>query len=69
MDSETLQHIFEPFYTNKKIGEGSGLGLPICQKIIKSHGGKLTATSEPGTGTRFRIELPIKQSVTLLNVV
>lgn len=59
---ETLEQIFEPFYTTKPIGKGTGLGLSICHDIIRHHGGSMTVESHPGTGTTFFIKLPLKQS-------
>jgi signal transduction histidine kinase len=51
-------HIFEPFYTTKPVGKGTGLGLDICWRIVvQRHGGNLTFTSTPG-GTRFQVLLP-----------
>lgn len=52
--------IFDPFFTTKPIGTGSGLGLSLSYGIIQKHHGRITVHSEPGCGTRFRIELPIK---------
>jgi len=54
---EKLHHIFTPFYTDGK-QNGNGLGLAYCQKIIESHGGCISAESELGRGSRFRILLP-----------
>ncbi|MCP4670270.1 MAG: hypothetical protein GY857_03080 [Desulfobacula sp.] len=52
--------MFEPFYTNKSPGSGTGLGLSVSYFIItNNHNGSIKAESEPGKGTRFIIELPI----------
>jgi PAS domain S-box-containing protein len=56
---EVLPHIFEPFYSTKKEGEGTGLGLYICRNIIVEHEGRLTVESRPGEGAAFRVILPI----------
>ena len=55
---ENLDKIFEPFYTTKGVGEGTGLGMSISYKIIESHGGKIIVDSEVGKGTKFTIILP-----------
>jgi len=52
--------IFDPFFTTKPIGSGTGLGLSLSYGIIKKHHGKIGVRSEPGQGTVFRIELPIR---------
>ena len=57
--SAQLDRIFEPFYTTKKVGSGTGLGLSTSYNIIKRHGGTLGVESEPGRGTRFSIRLPL----------
>ena len=52
-------HAFEPFYTTKDVGQGTGLGLYISRRIIvERHGGTTTVSSQPGQGTRFIIRLP-----------
>jgi PAS domain S-box-containing protein len=56
-----LPKIFQPFFTAKK-RRGIGLGLPICQRIIKNHGGRLEVESQPGTGSTFKIYLPSEQT-------
>lgn len=59
---ESLQKIFDPFYTTKPIGQGTGLGLSLSYGIIKRHGGEIRVDSEVGVGTTFRVELPIHQA-------
>jgi two-component system NtrC family sensor kinase len=56
---EVRQKIFEPFFTTKPLGQGTGLGLSLCQGIVESHGRRIQVESEPGHGARFIIDVPI----------
>lgn len=56
--------IFDPFFTTKKVGDGTGLGMPICHQIIEQHNGEISFETEIGSGTEFSIKLPIKQPKT-----
>jgi len=58
--AETL-HIFEPFYTTKGPGQGTGLGLATCHRIIEQHGGEITVASKVSEGTTFIVSLPIQR--------
>lgn len=58
MPDEVREHIFEPFYTTKQIGKGTGLGLAMAYGIVHNHGGQILCESQPGTGTTFHIYLP-----------
>lgn len=62
MDADTLRQIFIPFFTTKKAGEGTGLGLALAEQIITSHKGYLYAQSRLGEGSIFHIFLPVMEA-------
>jgi signal transduction histidine kinase len=62
MDAATIDRIFDPFFTTKDVGTGTGLGLSVSLGIVQRHHGQILVNSTPGVGTRFRIELPIRQT-------
>jgi len=56
MDAATLAHIFEPYRTTKE--QGTGLGLMVCRRIVRAHGGEIDVESKPGSGTTFTVRIP-----------
>jgi len=59
---EALDRIFEPFYTTKQVGKGSGMGLAMVHGIVHEYGGHIRVESRPGKGTRFSVLLPLSES-------
>ena len=53
------ERVFDPFYTTRPVGQGSGLGLSACYGIIQEHGGKITCRNRDEGGASFVVELPI----------
>jgi signal transduction histidine kinase len=60
MDDEQIQKIFDPFYTTKEIGEGTGLGLFVTYSLVQNMNGNISVESEKGKGASFQVELPIE---------
>ncbi len=59
MDSTTREHVFEPFYTTKERGRGTGLGLPVVYGLMQTHNGCIDIESEPGQGTAISLFFPV----------
>jgi len=58
---EQLDKMFDPFYTTKDVGKGTGLGLPVSLGIIENHGGTISVKSQVGKGSTFIIHLPLEE--------
>lgn len=62
IEPEDLPRVFDPFFTTKEVGQGTGLGLPVTQGIVREHRGWIAATSERGRGSVFTIHLPMGEA-------
>ncbi|MBJ6763258.1 response regulator [Myxococcaceae bacterium JPH2] len=60
---EDMERIFQPFFSTRAAGEGTGLGLALSRRIILQHGGRIGVTSKPGEGTRVEVRLPLRPTV------
>lgn len=65
MDTETLKHLYDPFYTTKGVGKGTGLGLSVVYGIIKQSGGRISVASKKDEGTTFTMDFPRSSSTAL----
>jgi signal transduction histidine kinase len=61
IDPNIINRIYEPFFTTKPVGKGTGLGLALSYNIVQKHNGRIEVVSHPGQGTRFRVWLPQHQ--------
>ena len=59
ISSENMEKLFQPFFTTKKVGDGTGLGLSVCHGIVAEHNGRIYAESDEGNGATFIVELPV----------
>jgi two-component system NtrC family sensor kinase len=62
ISSDNLPHVFDPFFTTRPMGEGTGLGLSVAYGIAREHHGWIDAVSQPGAGSRFAIHLPLARN-------
>lgn len=65
--ADVLSRVFDPFFTTKPVGKGTGLGLSVSYGVVRSHGGEINVTSQPGLGSTFTVRLPIERVSALQN--
>jgi len=58
---EDVKRIYDPFFTTKDVGKGTGLGLSVSYGIIQEHSGQISVESQPGKGTTFTLQLPLRR--------
>ncbi len=63
ISAEDIRKIYDPFFTTKSVGKGTGLGLAVTYGIIQEHGGRILVDSAPALGTHFRLKLPTRQTL------
>jgi len=66
IDPKNLDKVFDPFFTTKDVGEGMGLGLSICYRIVQDFDGKISVKSEHGKNCEFTLEFPVKATESVL---
>jgi len=59
---ETLPRVFDPFFTTRAVGQGTGLGLTVCRDIVEAHEGTIDLASAPGRGTTVTVRIPAGSS-------
>jgi signal transduction histidine kinase len=67
MSPEVLAHLFEPFFTTRPVGSGTGLGLSVCWGLVREHGGWIEVASTPGRGSTFTVVIPRVQPQEVLD--
>ncbi len=59
LKDEDLTRVFDPFFTTREVGQGTGLGLSVCYGIVREHGGHISARNRSSGGAEFTVELPV----------